>query len=204
VQARHALLTLGHAGAGKARARLAGHALLAGHPWLVTRARLAGGAPLAAAVLVRRQVLGWHPLSGPGLRRRVGLRGHRLAAHALLVTQALLAGHPWLVTHALARHRLLPGRAGRGRRDAAQARLARDTTHGLLAGQRLARAGLPWTGLARHARQGLARGARLARHALPGHGLLPGPAWLRRPSGLALARTGVSLRLGNARLRLQS
>jgi len=48
------------------------------------------------------------------------------------------------------------------------------------------------------------RGLGLAGHARPGHGLLAVPTWLRRPSRLALAQTRVSLRLGNARLRLQS
>ena len=153
-------------------------------------ALLARDALLAAAVLVGRHALGRHPLSRRGLRRHrqrcVGLRGHRLAWHALLA-----ARHALLVTQALARHGLLPGSAGRGRRDPAEACLARDAAHGLLAGQRLPWAGLAGTGLARH--------PLLARH-----GLLAVPARLRRPARLALARTGVSLRLGNARLRLQS
>jgi hypothetical protein len=88
--------------------------------------------------------------------------------------------------HALGRQRRLP--VGLRRK-----RLAR---HALLAH------GLAGDGLAGPGR-GLAH-ALLARHPLLArHGLLARLARLRRPARLALAGTGASLRLGNARLRLQ-
>jgi hypothetical protein len=116
--------------------------------------------------------------------RHARLATHALAAHGLAGHR--LAGHVLLAAHGLARHRL----ARRGL-------LAAAVLVGRQAGDRHALGGqgrLP-VGLRRN---------RLARHALlarPWHGLL---ARLRRPARLALAGIGASLRLGNARLRLQS
>jgi hypothetical protein len=69
--------------------------------------------------------------------------------------------------------------------------------------KRLARHALLAHGLAGDGLAGPGRDPGLA-HALLAHALLARLARLRRPARLALAGTGASLRLGNARLRLQS
>jgi hypothetical protein len=163
-------------------ALLSRHALVAGH--VLAHARL-------ARLALIRLALTWDGLTGHALARLAltwqALARDGLARHALLAVPVLLGRHP-LARPPLARH--APGGEGLGRRARRRVGLRRHRLlprHGLLT-----RSGHAWLG-------GNAAHARLARQVL-----LPWNSRLSLGRVRVRVGSGVSLRLGNARLRLQS